>query len=550
MDNSVLKTKKVLSVCMETTAGGRNYSGGLGALYGDTTRTMYRLGADFIAVTPIYQNGYVHQRVTAGAVYDEFPAQDHNVDYEETGISFTVPLIQREIKVKIWRHKTLKNAYGVDTNLPENGEFAKITNNLYGEYGIGWYNGEDQRLMQEVILGVAAVKLCDHIGYHFDIIHLNEGHGVFAAIYIISQMMKVDGVDFYQALHMVKGITVFTTHTPIMAGNKSRPIDMIMALGANLGLTRDQIKYIGAFNENDDQFGSTVAALRVSKIANAVAFRHQATSRDLWKEVKGACPITYIDNGVDLEYWQDKRIKKAYDSLDFDKLLESHYINKGNLISAIKKRNGVTLDSKHIIIGFARRAIAYKRWDLVFHDLRKFEELIKNYNIQFVFSGKTHPKDEGSKQILTKLYRMSERYPNNVVFIQDYDVEVAGLMTKGCDVWMAYPEIPLEACSTSGMKAAANGVLNLSTPDGWWYRSCRNGVNGWAFGEDVSRGYDKDSQYLYETIENEVMPAFEDASIWTKMMYASIYTAEEECSTDKMCRDYYTYIYNAKYFMY
>ncbi len=548
MDNSLLRTKKVLSVCMETTAGGRNYSGGLGALYGDTTRTMYRLGADFIAVTPIYKNGYVRQYVSPNSVVDEFPEQDHTADYEDTGIRLSIPMVQREIKVKVWRHKVLKNAYGIDSYLPENGIFADITNNLYGEYGIGNYNGEDQRLMQEILLGVASVKLCEHLGYNFDILHLNEGHGVFSSIYMISQLVTNKHMDFYDALKSVKRKTVFTTHTPIWAGNKSRHIDMVMALGGNFGLSREQMKKIGCFNDEDDQFGSTIAALRVSKIANAVALRHQATSHDLWKNVTGACPITYIDNGVDIEFWQDEKIRKAYKEFSYDGLMKAHYENKLKLIEEIKKRNNIQLNPDNIIVGFARRVIAYKRVDLIFTDIERFERLISKYNIQFVFSGKTHPKDNGSKMILMRLLSISERYPNNVVFLQDYDVTVAGLMTKGCDVWLGNPEIPLEACSTSGMKAAANGVINLSTSDGWWYRSCRYGVNGWTIGESRSQDAYSDANHLYNAIEQRVMPAYADKKAWAHMMLASIYTANEECSTDRMCRDYYAYIYNAPYF--
>lgn len=546
MDNSMLNSKKVLSVCMETTAGGRNYSGGLGALYGDTTRTMYRLGASFIAVTPIYKNGYVRQYVDSSKVVDQFPSQNHEDNYEDTGIIISVPMIGRNIFVKVWHNKVLKNAYGIDSNLPQNGKFADITNNLYGEYGIAGYNGEEQRLMQEILLGVSAVKLCDIIDFKFDILHLNEGHGVFACIYMISELMK-KGKSFNEALNIVKSKTVFTTHTPILAGNKSRPIDMIMNLGANFGLSYNQIKFIGSFNEHDYQFGSTVASLRVSKIANAVALRHQPTSQELWKEVKGACPITYIDNGVDITYWQDIKIRRAFENKDYEALAEAHYVNKLNLIRFIKERNGVEYNANNIIIGFARRAIAYKRWDLIFNDINRFESLIKKYNIQFVFSGKTHPKDEGSKQILVKLHQMTERYPNNIVFIQDYDVTVAGLMTKGCDVWMGNPQIPLEACSTSGMKAACNGLPNLSTPDGWWYRSCREGVNGWFVGEYYSKDYHYDAIHLYDTIENKVIPSYNNKEIWYHMMFASIYTAIEECSTERMCMDYYTYIYNAPF---
>ena len=543
MNNFLLTTKKVLSICMETTAGGRNYSGGLGALYGDTTRTMDRMGASFIAVTPIYKNGYVQQFVNDHGVDDQYPEQNFDDNYEDTGIVFTVPMLGKEINVKVWKNKNMNNAYGLDSVLPENGEYAYITRNLYGENGFFIYDGEAQRLMQEVIVGVGAIKLAKEIGFDFDVLHLNEGHGVFAALYLISELKK-SGLSFEEAWHTVKQKTVFTTHTPIAAGNKSRPIEMIFNFNANFGLSYDEVKFLGDNGSGKNEFGSTSAALRVSRLANAVAFRHQETSVNLWQYVRDGCPIIYIDNGVDIAHWQDPAIRKAYEAFDNEALIEAHKINKKRLVDEIEKRNGIRLDENSIIIGFARRVIQYKRADMIFEDIARFENLIKEYNIQIVFSGKTHPKDWASKEILKRLYEMTKRYPKNVVFIQNYNVDVARLMTQGADVWMGYPEIPLEACSTSGMKAAANGLPNLSTPDGWWYKSARDGVNGWVIGESVSRDKWTDARYLYTKLENEVMPAFYNKERWINIMRSSIYTALEEYSTERMCRDYYQFLYN------
>jgi len=544
-NDNLLTSKKVLAVCMETTAGGRNYSGGLGALYGDTTRTMHRLGASFMAFTPIYKNGYVRQYLTDNGVVDEYPEQDFTVDYEDTGIVLEIPMLGSNIKVKVWRNKHIDIAYGLDSSLPENGEFAAITNNLYGENGFGQYDGEAQRLMQEVIVGVGSVMAAKKLGFDFDILHLNEGHGVFAALYLIS-LYKDSGYSFNDAVSIIRRETVFTTHTPISAGNKSRPIKMIMELGVNFGLSYDELNTIGG-DFTGTMFGSTTAALNVSKIANAVALRHQSTSQELWKWVANRCPITYIDNGVDIEFWQSPAVKSAYLQQDLDALLCAHRSEKEKLIDEIATRNGVHLDVNKPIIGFARRVIEYKRADLIFEDIARFEHLINRYGIQIVFSGKTHPKDFNSKNILMRLYQMSKKYPNNVVFLQNYDVTIAGFMTKGCDIWLGNPEIPLEACSTSGMKAAANGVINVSTADGWWFRSCRYAVNGWIIGESTSHDKYTDAQFLYNLLEEKVLPTFLVPQHWAKMMYAAIYTANEECSTDRMVRDYYAYIYNAPY---
>lgn len=544
MENTLLRSKKVLAVCMETTAGGRNYSGGLGVLYGDTTRTMNRLGADFLAVTPLYKYGYVRQTITDDGVIDEYPEQDFSETYIDTGIVLDIPMVGRTVKVKVWRNKEVPIAYGLDTFIPENGEFQNITNNLYGENGFAGFDGEAQRLMQEVVAGIGAVMLARKLSYNFDILHLNEGHGIFAALYMIAEKMKLYSFD--EALTQVRRSTVFTTHTPISAGNKSRPIQMILDLGVNLGLSYEELKTIGG-DTTGTMFGSTTACLRVSKISNAVALRHQSTSQDLWKNVDNRCPITYIDNGVDIPYWQSHDIKTAYDSNDLDLLLYFHRCEKKNLIDEVYKRNGVTLNIDAPIIGFARRVIEYKRANLIFEDLPRFERLIEKFGIQVVFSGKTHPKDFNSKGILMNLYHMSKKYPQNVIFLQNYDTEIAKYMVRGCDIWLGNPQIPLEACSTSGMKAAANGVINVSTADGWWFRSARYAVNGWVIGESQSRDRYTDSQYLYDTLEHKVLPTYQIPHHWAKIMFASIYTALEECSTDRMVHDYYAYIYNAPY---
>lgn len=564
MVDSILRSKNVLAICMETTAGGRNYSGGLGALYGDITRTMYREDASFLAVTPIYKNGYVKQYVTDDGVIDEYPEQDFSEEYIDTGIILDIPILHRIIKVKVWKHKKIPICIGLDSFLPENNEFAYIMNNLYGENGIGQYDGEAQRLMQEAIAGAGCVLAARALGFRFNILHLNEGHGVFASLFLISELMQdlsyeelqiiqkfgyehtdATPLSFEDAWKKVKKMTVFTTHTPISAGNKSRPIQTILDLGLNFGLNYEQLREIGG-DSTGTMFGSTTAAIKVSKVVNAVALRHQMTSRELWKNVSGNCPITYVDNGVDINYWQSKLIRDSYQNGTHADLLAAHQVEKEQLIDYVKKENGVNLDSKKPIIGFARRVIAYKRADLIFEDMPRFEQLLEKYGLQIIFSGKTHPKDFESKQILMRLYQMSKHYPNNVIFLQNYDVHIAGLMTKGADIWLGNPEIPLEACSTSGMKAAANGVVNVSTADGWWYKSARYEVNGWIIGESSSHDKYTDAQYLYKVLDERVLPTYFNKLAWVEIMFNSITTALTECSSERMAREYYA-LYNKPY---
>lgn len=272
------------------------------------------------------------KQTVGNGIIDSFPEQDFNEHYIDTGIRLKVPMVRRQIIVKVWQNREIDTAYGLDTNLPENGEFSEITNMLYGEYGFGSYNGEDQRLMQEMILGVGSVLLARKLNYNFNILHLNEGHGVFAAIFQIAEYMR-DGVTFEKAWKKVRKNTVFTTHTPIAAGNKSRSVDMLLGLDCTCGLNREQLLAIGEYDV-PGLFGSTVASLRLSKKANAVAYRHQQTSHELWERVPGACKITYIDNGVDVVFWQSEDIRKAYGNPDDENLTVAEVINKEAIAAA------------------------------------------------------------------------------------------------------------------------------------------------------------------------------------------------------------------------
>ncbi|TMA60746.1 MAG: alpha-glucan family phosphorylase [Deltaproteobacteria bacterium] len=301
----------------------------------------------------------------------------------------------------------------------------------------------------------------------------------------------------------------------------------------------------------------------------------------MWRDVAGACPIIPITNGVHLRTWQDPRISEALGSATG--LRATHQTLKREMLAAIGQRTGTRLDPDVLTVGFARRAAGYKRSDLVFGDPARIEALLSGRRLQLVFAGKAHPDDAQGRRIVANLVAMARQYPGSVVFVPDYDMGIARLLTRGADVWLNNPIRPLEACGTSGMKAALNGVPNLSVLDGWWPEACRHGVNGWAIacgtsgmkaalngvpnlsvldgwwpeacrhgvngwaiGDGTSGAPDQDERdraALYATLENEVLPAYADAGRWVDMMRASIVTAERGFTSDRMVRDYFARLY-------
>jgi starch phosphorylase len=260
----------------------------------------------------------------------------------------------------------------------------------------------------------------------------------------------------------------------------------------------------------------------------------------MWREVEGASPIIAITNGVHVPTWQDARIREARGSAHG--LWETHEALKREMLAGVAARTGVELRPDVLTLGFARRAASYKRADFIFRDPARIEPLLAG-RLQIVFAGKAHPDDGEGRHILTTLIAMAARYPGAVVFVPDYNMALARLLTRGVDVWLNNPLRPLEACGTSGMKAALNGVLNFSVLDGWWPEACQHGLNGWAIGQATEPDEERDLQSLYGTLEREILPAWADRTRWTDMMQASIATVEERFSSDRMVREYFARLY-------
>jgi starch phosphorylase len=347
------------------------------------------------------------------------------------------------------------------------------------------------------------------------------------------------GATFRDAWEAARRAIVFTTHTPIPAGNEVHALADLRRLGACLELVDGEMRAIGG-----DPFNMTVAGLRLARRANAVSKLHAEVSREMWKGVDGAAEIIAITNGAHVPTWQDPRVAAAGSP---ESLWAAHLAAKDELCAMVRARTGASLDRDALLVGFARRAATYKRSDLIFRDLARFERLMRGHRLQLVFSGKNHPDDPEGRRVVANLLSAARRFPDSVVFVPDYDMGVARLLTRGTDVWLNNPVRPLEACGTSGMKAAMNGSLNLSIPDGWWPEACRHGVNGWSIGDGtaVPNQDDHDFDALHAALEGEVLPAWADRARWIGMMQASIATVAAGFSASRMVRDYFARLYPA-----
>ncbi|MCH1642400.1 alpha-glucan family phosphorylase [Paenibacillus timonensis] len=512
------------------------YAGGLGILAGDFIKGAKDMGAPLVAIGIKWKQGYTDQRIGEdGRPYDTFT--DHEYDFlEDTGVTVTVTVKNAEVPCKVWKTEQFGNnpLYLLDTDLPESGN-GWITARLYGG-GFG-----EERIAQEIVLGIGGVKALRALGIPVDVYHFNEGHAALAATELIREKMQA-GLTFESAWRDTRETVVFTTHTPVKEGNEAHALEALEAMSAFNGLSRDQMERIGG-----NPFNMTVAGLRLARRANAVAALHAETAGRMWKDVAGRAEIIGITNAIHLPTWADPRMLRAYE--EGGDLWAAHLELKRELIELIRERSGAELDPERLLIGFSRRAAPYKRSDLIFSWPDLIAPYLESGRIQLVFSGKAHPNDETGKQIVSNLVAMMKHYPGSVVFLENYDMTIGAKLTRGADVWLNNPRRPLEASGTSGMKAAVNGVLNCSVLDGWWPEACLDGENGWQIGggfESADPGeLDRhDGEALYDTLLERVVPTYyEDRPRWVQMMRRSIETTREAFSTRRMLEEYYRKLY-------
>lgn len=520
----------------------KSYAGGLGILAGDYLKGAKEFNYPIVGIGIKWKQGYSDQMISKdGKVYDAY----HNYKYDflkDTGVKINIKIRDRDVYCKVWLVDKFDNApiYLLDTDLPEN-EDAWITGQLYGWFG-------EERIAQEMVLGIGGIRALRALNINIDIYHFNEGHALFAGFELLREQIDLNK-SFEEALKIVREKIVFTTHTPIIQGNESHYIERLLYMGANCNLTIEQLKQLGG-----SPFNMTVGALRMSKISNAVSKLHEKTANLMWKDIIGKSDIIGITNAIHINTWVDKNIIASAEGFgegncDKTKLWDYHMKNKNSLIDFIYERNGVRLSCDKLLVGFSRRAAPYKRSDLIFSNKDIIAPLLEKGTLQIVFSGKAHPLDDMGKSIVENIVKLSKSYPNSVVFLENYDMTIGKKLTSGCDVWLNNPRRPCEASGTSGMKSSMNGVLNLSILDGWWPEACIHGINGWQFGDGFEstniEELDKhDEKALYDVLINEVIPAYyNDKNKWISMMANSINSTKDYFSVERMLEEYYKLMY-------
>ena len=559
------------------------YAGGLGVLSGDHLKAASDLGLPLVAVGLAYRYGYVHQRLDAAGTQTE---HDHRNDFSHMPLAVMtgaggepllvdVPMPGRTVWTRILRLQVGRvPLFLLDADIPENDPVDRgTTAQLYG-------GDDDMRIRQELLLGVGGVRALAAMGVAPAVCHLNEGHSAFLNLERMRPLIA-SGMDVAGAAAAVRETSVFTTHTPVAAGNDVFPLDHVRfymdALAPHVGVEAADLLPFGVVDRPDekDRFNMTVLALRLSCRANGVSELHGRVSRRMWHRlwpelVEDAVPIGHVTNGVHLPSWTDPRLADRAPAA----LWRAHEELRAELVSFARGRNGdrlirvgatgsevrearAALDPSVLTIGFARRFAAYKRALLLFSDPDRLARLLGDTDrpLQLIFAGKAHPANEVGKGLIREVVRLSTVAPfrGRLIFLEDYDLNVARRMVRGVDVWLNNPRRPLEASGTSGMKAAANGVLNLSVADGWWCEGYR-GDNGWVIGKeqdyaDREQQDSEDAESLYHLLENEVVPLFYDRDErnlpqgWIGKMIAAMDVANEGFGTDRMVADYQRMMY-------
>lgn len=578
------------------------YAGGLGFLAGDHLKECSDLGVPLVAVGFMYSSGYLHQHIGPdGSQMNIEERLDRDaapitrvLDPSGTQIILPVPYIDPTINVAVWKVQVGRiPLYLLDTDIPENNpEHRSISHRLYS-------GDREQRLLQEIVLGVGGRKVLSYLGVHYSGVHINEGHPAFALIERVRERVG-EGLSFEDALGQVRGTTIFTTHTPVPAGTDIFPTEMIDRYFSTyyrcLGIDRERFLALGtAPGDPGGGFNMTVFAMRMSAHHNAVSQRHGEVARAMWQGIwpelpEERVPIDAITNGVHLPTWLNPRMEQLFDryigavcpywQMEYDnpalwelvdeipdeELWYLHIWLKTKLFNRMRERKrvrwaarsdvpenivaeGVLLNPSVFTIGFARRFSTYKRADLIFHDLERLKRIVNNRwrPVQIVFAGKAHPADVEGQQILQKIYRFTQSpdFGGKIAFVEDYGEQMAQYLVHGVDLWLNNPLPPMEACGTSGMKAAINGVPNLSILDGWWIEGY-NGRNGWAFGGEYHGG-DRtaaDADAIYELLEKEIVPLYYETDMhgvphgWVKTMKESIKSNAPRFCAKRMVKEY------------
>lgn len=584
------------------------YSGGLGILAGDHLKSASDLGIPLVGVGLLYREAYFTQFISQSghqqSVYrhndfSNMPIQPVRDEKNEL-VKVFVEVADRTIAARVWQVNVGRiPLYLLDTDFPENPEEdRKITQRLY-------VGDRDLRLIQEILLGVGGVRALEAIGHKPTVWHMNEGHCAFLAMELTRRLVN-SGMSLDAAFAQIKESIVFTTHTPIAAGNEVFDANLIreymQPVWQSITATVDQFLTLGQEVRSPDAnaFNMTILSLKVSRAANGVSKLHGEVARGMWQGVfpdktMEEVPIGSITNGVHTRTWLADEVKdlwdeylgpdwrsqlinpdywKAIEQIPDEAIWETHQKLRYNLLKNVRcrlisqrERNGESPESisevKHLLsndvltIGFARRFAPYKRGTLLFRDRERLKWIINQADrpVQILFAGKAHPANQPGKMLIKEIYGESRNpeFGGKIVFIENYDINLARQLVAGVDVWLNTPRRPLEASGTSGMKVGMNGGLNFSILDGWW-RECYNAQNGWSIGEDKLYYHEEeqdnvDSNSLYHTLEFDLAPKFytrDEKGLpreWIKMMKASIISVTSQFNTNRMVKEYVENLY-------
>ena len=580
------------------------YSGGLGVLAGDHLKSASELDIPLVGVSLLYQQGYFRQRLNAdGWQLELFPRNDFpNMPVEVVRTEGGAPLMVdvemagRTAKAQVWLARVGRiHLHMLDTNVSENSpEDRHITAQLYG-------GDQEMRIRQEIVLGIGGIRALKALGLAPKAYHMNEGHSAFLSLERIRLLMAEQGVSFEQAREAVAASNIFTTHTPVPAGNDAFESWLIDKYFSNywpqLGLSREQFFALGRQEpgNKEEPMNLTVLALRLSSFRNGVSRLHGDVSRKLWDGIwpdvpTHEVPIQSITNGIHTPSWisddmallydrylgpgwhekpADTGVWQAVDHIPDTELWRTHERRRERLVAFARKRlfqqlskRGASasemasaeeaLDPEALTIGFARRFATYKRANLLLMDIDRLGRLLNNpeRRVQVIFSGKAHPRDNPGKDLIRQIVHIARKEPfrRALVFLEDYDLNVARYLVQGIDVWLNTPLRPMEASGTSGMKVAANGGLNVSIPDGWWAEGYDPAV-GWSIGageayDDLEYQNAVESQALYDLLEKEVIPLFYDRGPdklprrWIAKMRLAMGTLAPVFNTNRMLHEY------------
>ena len=581
------------------------YSGGLGILSGDHLKSASDLGLPFVAVGLLYKNGYFNQKIDG---YGTQKTEYTNIDLDnlpilpvkdENGedLIIDVDFPDRKLYLKIWKIVVGRiSLYLMDSDIDKNiAEDRVVTLRLYG-------GDQEMRIRQEIVLGMAGIKLLKRLGLKPSVYHMNEGHSAFLTLEVIKDVMEEKQVSFEVAKSMCSAKTVFTTHTPVPAGNDIFPIELMDKYFSNfwpkLGISREDFLRLGMKNTQglEQGFNMGMLALRIAGKKNGVSKLHGAVSRrlfsDVWPNIApDESPIEYVTNGIHTCSWLAPSMKKLFnqylkpywqDNIQDDEtwndiknipnkeLWDTHTDRKKKLFTLVKnnittrlKSSGYNyeeineivskLNPNALTIGFARRFATYKRATLIFRDLERLTQLLNNPErpVQLIFAGKAHPADKEGQDLIKYIHEVSMKpqFKGKIFLLENYNIAMSRYLISGVDVWLNNPRRPMEASGTSGQKASVNGVINFSVLDGWWAEGY-NQKNGWTIGDNTEyQSYEEqdiaDSESLYNTLESKIIPLYyenkkEDgvSDKWMEMFKNSIISTGGRYSTSRMVIDY------------